>query len=211
MWKFFRRNAPVLAAAVVASALTAATPVIAHGVRHALFAHNADKLDGKSSGAFVGDNGVIRVTGSAANWESQFGGTPFHELRWGFGYGEVSEGQTKYMTLMPETPTASYGQDLKLTAVEICYELASGPQIDLVTVYTYHHSDEMLMADGLVTQVQDSTDRGAADSGCRMYRLPSPERLSREEGVGVDMEIKGGPGSAQYYLGRTTVFLQPIS
>jgi hypothetical protein len=115
------------------------------------------------------------------------------------------------MTLMPETPTALYGQDLKLTAVEICYELHSGPQIDFVEIYTYKHSDEVLVTSGKETQVQDTTDRGAADSGCRMYRLPTPERLSPEKGVGVDMQIKGGPGDSQYYLGRTTVFLQPVS
>ncbi|MDQ4143205.1 MAG: hypothetical protein M3198_05550 [Actinomycetota bacterium] len=41
----FRRNAATVAVAVVAAAITANAPAIAHGV-HAMFAHNSDKVDG---------------------------------------------------------------------------------------------------------------------------------------------------------------------
>jgi hypothetical protein len=42
-----RKHLPTVLIAVVASAVTAGAPAIAHGVQHALFAHNADKVDGK--------------------------------------------------------------------------------------------------------------------------------------------------------------------
>ena len=51
-----KRNFQVIAVAIVTALVTAGGPAIAHGVRHALFAHNADKVDGKhavSSGASV--------------------------------------------------------------------------------------------------------------------------------------------------------------
>lgn len=42
-----RKHLPTVAIALVVSAVTAGAPAIAHGVQHALFAHNADKVDGK--------------------------------------------------------------------------------------------------------------------------------------------------------------------
>ena len=49
-----RKHLPTVLIAVVVSAVTAGAPAIADGVRHALFSHNSDKVDGKhavSSGA----------------------------------------------------------------------------------------------------------------------------------------------------------------
>ncbi len=47
MSTFLIRNFKLVAVAVVTAALTAGGPAIAHGVRHALFAHNSDKVDHK--------------------------------------------------------------------------------------------------------------------------------------------------------------------
>lgn len=44
------------AAALVVAVLGASSPAIAHGVRHALFAHNADKVDGRHA------NQIVRAT-----------------------------------------------------------------------------------------------------------------------------------------------------
>src|SRR3954470_14586192 len=44
-----RRYAELLLVALAASIVTMVTPAIGHGVRHALFAHNADHLDSKDS------------------------------------------------------------------------------------------------------------------------------------------------------------------
>jgi hypothetical protein len=46
-----RRYFELLLVALTASAITMAAPAVAHGVRHALFAHNADKVDGKHAAA----------------------------------------------------------------------------------------------------------------------------------------------------------------
>lgn len=56
MFRGIRKDARTIVVAVVAASLTAGAPAIAHGVKHALFAHNADKVDGKhavASGATV--------------------------------------------------------------------------------------------------------------------------------------------------------------
>jgi hypothetical protein len=41
-----KQHVPVLLAVLATASLTLGGPAIAHGVRHALFAHNADKVDG---------------------------------------------------------------------------------------------------------------------------------------------------------------------
>ena len=60
-----RKHASTIAVAAVTAALTAtvlvAAPVVAHGVRHALFAHNAGKLDGRNSTSFMGTNGRSKL------------------------------------------------------------------------------------------------------------------------------------------------------
>lgn len=44
---FARRNLTTMLVAMVTAAVTAGGPALADGVRHAMFAHNADKVDGK--------------------------------------------------------------------------------------------------------------------------------------------------------------------
>jgi hypothetical protein len=42
-----RNHTETILVAMITAAVTAAAPALAHGVQHALFAHNADKVDGK--------------------------------------------------------------------------------------------------------------------------------------------------------------------
>ena len=44
---WLKRDLRTIVVAVVAAAVTAGAPALAHGVQHALFAHYADKVDGK--------------------------------------------------------------------------------------------------------------------------------------------------------------------
>jgi hypothetical protein len=44
-----RKHLPTVLIAMVVAAVTAGGPAIAHGVQHALFAHNAGKVDGKNA------------------------------------------------------------------------------------------------------------------------------------------------------------------
>ena len=46
MLKVVRENLKVILVATIAATIAAGAPAIAHGVRHALFAHNAGKVDG---------------------------------------------------------------------------------------------------------------------------------------------------------------------
>jgi hypothetical protein len=72
---YVKKHLSVILVAMVTAAVTAAAPVIAHGVSHARFAHNADKLDGLDSRDFAGLNtkmkpgktlkGVYSAAGSA--------------------------------------------------------------------------------------------------------------------------------------------------
>lgn len=47
MSSFLRRHAGLISVAVLSLTLGLSAPAIGHGVNHALFAHNADKVDGK--------------------------------------------------------------------------------------------------------------------------------------------------------------------
>lgn len=49
MWGSIRKYAGTIAVAMATAAVTASAPAIAHGVKHALFAHNAAAVDGKSA------------------------------------------------------------------------------------------------------------------------------------------------------------------
>ncbi len=46
-------NLKLVLVAVLTAGVAASAPAIAHGVEHALFAHNADKLDGKTASEFM--------------------------------------------------------------------------------------------------------------------------------------------------------------
>jgi hypothetical protein len=46
MLRLVRENLKVILVATIAATIAAGAPAIAHGVRHALFAHNAGKVDG---------------------------------------------------------------------------------------------------------------------------------------------------------------------
>jgi hypothetical protein len=68
MRKFLRRHLGVMVVAMVTAMATAGAPALAHGVQHALFAHNSDKVDGKhavSSGATVNNRKGKLVATSA--------------------------------------------------------------------------------------------------------------------------------------------------
>lgn len=51
MFRWARENLKIILVAMITAMVTAGAPAVAHGVRHALFAHNADKLDGIDSRA----------------------------------------------------------------------------------------------------------------------------------------------------------------
>lgn len=51
MFRWVRENMKIVLVAMVTAMVTAGAPAIADGVRHALFAHNADKIDGIDSRA----------------------------------------------------------------------------------------------------------------------------------------------------------------
>jgi hypothetical protein len=53
MFDLVRRNVKFLLAIALILGLGMTTPAVAHGVQHALFAHNADKVDGKHASWFA--------------------------------------------------------------------------------------------------------------------------------------------------------------
>ena len=71
-----RKNMPTIVAVLITAAITWTGPSVAHGIRHALFAHNADKVDGKHAvGARVPTSrakGKLVATGSNGKFGGRF-------------------------------------------------------------------------------------------------------------------------------------------
>jgi hypothetical protein len=74
--KWLKRDLRTVVVAVIAAAVTAGGPALAHGVQHALFAHNADKVDGKhavGSGATTTQAaGKLVTTGANGRFAPKF-------------------------------------------------------------------------------------------------------------------------------------------
>jgi hypothetical protein len=90
--------------AVVAASVTAAVPAMAHGVEHALFAHNADKVDGKHAVGSVATTtqaaGKLVTTGSSGRFAPKFIPTSF-------------AGPRAFASLDPESVTFLPGQQIR--------------------------------------------------------------------------------------------------
>jgi hypothetical protein len=71
-----RRDMRTIVVAVVAAAVTAGAPAVAHGVKHALFAHRADNVDGKhavgSTASASKAAGKLVATGSNGKFATKF-------------------------------------------------------------------------------------------------------------------------------------------
>lgn len=74
--RWLKRDLRTVVVAVVAATVTAGAPALAHGVQHALFAHNADKVDGKhavGAGATLSAAaGKLVATGATGRFGSKF-------------------------------------------------------------------------------------------------------------------------------------------
>jgi hypothetical protein len=103
--------------AVIAATVTAGAPAIAHGVQHALFAHNADKVDGKhavGSGSTLGNAGG-KLVATAAN--GKFAAKFVPKLTKSFGAvnpafdslaGATSSGTAVTVLTLPDLPAGTY-------------------------------------------------------------------------------------------------------
>jgi hypothetical protein len=73
--EWLKRDLRTVVVAVVAASVTAAVPALAHGVQHALFAHNTDKVDGKhavgSGAALTNAAGKLVTTSSNGRFAAE--------------------------------------------------------------------------------------------------------------------------------------------
>lgn len=74
--RWLKRDLRTVVVAVAAASVTAAVPALAHGVQHALFAHNADKVDGRHAVASTATlntaAGKLVTTGPNGRFASKF-------------------------------------------------------------------------------------------------------------------------------------------
>lgn len=212
MFQKIRNNLTTILIALGVGAIGAAAPAIGHGVNHALFAHDAGKLDGKDANDFVKNAGRIHVTVGPAEWHPSgctegVGGCPSFQRYPNMTVLETSAGNGTSLNLTPELPTTLYGTPLELTGAEICYDATTDmATLGYVLISAYTHTDGDLSTQNTI--VNDSTDRD--DNVCRLYDDFDPVTLGRDTGVGLRMDVSWQAGTnAQFSIGRTTLYLRP--
>jgi hypothetical protein len=196
-----------MAVAFVTAAVMAGGPVLADGVRHALFAHNAGKLDGLDSTAFVRNRGVISVPvfgpwisgdPTLVSVEPAFATTTFRSS----GPGQ------RYVALFPSLPSSLYGKSVSLTGVEICYD-TSNANVNILTIeLTRQSSTGPGSYGGSIVLREDLT---AADDGafCKKYT-----GTALRMGINSFADLKvlvNWTGADSFYIQRTTIFLRPTA
>jgi hypothetical protein len=198
----------ILALGVLLGALLL-EPAVAHvtdSLRH---------LTGHLDRRYVRDSGEIRLAVGGSEWqlyeECTLAPCP-RIIRYEYGMAvEYSDGSAAEFTLQPHLPTILYGRNLRLKGAELCYDAEYDmPTLSSVKLVVYPSSDADPYGGVSQADVSDTTDRD--DATCRLYRLPDPERLTKNSGVGMRMNVAWGAGTnAAFFVGRTTFLLAPAS
>jgi hypothetical protein len=202
--KLIRQNLSTVVIATVVSGIVAAGPVIAHGVQHALFAHNAGKLDGIDSPGFVRSSGNVLVT-SFGPWITHVStlNMDVQSSNWTVVKSSAT-GNSKTIQLRPDLPTVQSGKSLKLKGVEICYNAVS-TDVALSRVSLTRLRNTVSAVSNATPVVDDTTDRN--DATCRLL-TGTPVELTAEDGAVLVLTLDFTGTVGNFTVSRTTFVLK---
>jgi hypothetical protein len=175
-----KRDLRTIVVAVVAASVTAAAPAVAHGVQHALFAHNADKVDGKHA---VGSGATLTAAAGKLVATTGTGRLAARFMPNGFA------GPRAYATVSNETVDFESGQARRgFSAVArptngiYCLTVtpASGIDVDTATVVVSVHFGLSSGTDLLAAWNDESGSCGANQVEVDTYALGSPSLPSND-------------------------------
>jgi hypothetical protein len=131
MFANIRSHALVLSVAAAALTVGLVAPAAGHGVSHALFAHNADKLDGLNSTAFARAS-VVQTTQGGVGWVPYGSTSPAGLDRVVSGVSFTSPGS---MVMPLAGPGYQNRKALGLAKIELCYYTTSTAFITSMAIY----------------------------------------------------------------------------
>lgn len=117
-----------------------------------------------------------------------------------------SSAGASFLSVNPDLTTVLYGKSLQLKAVEFCYDTFSSTSLNYIEINTYSHTTGSL---GRNLRFSDSTTRTGNE--CRLYTLPSPIVLTRNDGVNFFIQVNWSAAGSQFAIGRTSFIFGPTT
>ncbi len=151
--------------------------------------------------------GDIVVSAGFANWHP-FNSTDPLNYTYFSSQTQVARSSTgsSFLSVNPDLTTVLYGKSLKLKAVEFCYDTFANTSLNYIEINTYSHTTGSL---GRNLRFSDSTTRTGNE--CRLYTLPSPVVLTRNDGVNFFIQVNWASVNATFAIGRTSFIFEPTT
>lgn len=183
MLRRIRENSVVLAVAAAALTVGLVAPAVGHGVQHALFAHNADKLDNKDSKAFLGSNLVVTSHGGAG-WLEHFAGPSTVDR---YVSGVIVTG-TGGMVMPLDAASGFGGVKYGLKSVTLCFYTTGDSKITSVSVYR-------TQASSAVRLLLDDTERTTSSDQLVCDEIVVDKPVAR--GASLLVQVSGTSGEVR--------------
>ena len=151
--------------------------------------------------------GDIVVSAGFANWHP-FNSTDPLSYTYFSSQTQVtrSSAGSSFLSVNPDLTTVLYGRSLQLKAVEFCYDTFASTSLNYIEINTYSHTTGSL---GRNLRLSDPTTRTGNE--CRLYTLPSPVVLTRNDGVNFFIQVNWSAAGNQFAIGRTSFIFAPTT
>lgn len=166
---------------------------------------NAATLDGIDSTGFMPSSGSIAISANRSAWLVTNSAAPITS-----DYSDVAQSRFtrttsgyNYLRIGVDMPVVLLGQELALTAVDVCYGASASAILSDLWIY----QSSAVTGPGTTSQaLADSTER--TDAACRRYVPPSPVTLSVADALTVRLGVTWTAATA-FSAGRVTFYVEP--
>ena len=189
------------------NANTALSAFNAINAANATLAANATNLGGVPASRYLQNSGNAYVQLGHANWAPLSSADPIDITR-APDAQQITASATGPFSFRIDgaMPSSLYGKALAFAGIQICYQ-TKGPSIDDVKVQA---DTETTGAPGSLTVlVDDATTR--TDEACRTYAPATPDTLTSQTQISVEVQATWSNAGDELDLGRATAILQPTT
>lgn len=185
-----RSNLPVLSVAAAALTIGLMAPAIGHGVQHALFAHNADKLDNKDSKSFLRSKSIVTTHGGLG-WV-EYNDPPTTVDRFISGIQVEGPGS---MVIPLDAATGYLSAKFGLKNVQVCFWTSGDHMITNIDIFR----SDVGTADEIF---DDPTDRTTLNTNITCPTLAVNRSVSK--GANLRVSVAGTTGGVRLEAVRAT-------
>jgi hypothetical protein len=207
--KFFLKKKA--AARIYLSKADAASRFLTKADAEARFAPQGEAYSRSESDAlYLRPEGAIELTAGPSDWVYSGGFGPAPTFTHSLDATRVESSTEAVLTvkLSPVMPAVLYGREVKVIAVEVCYDASSAAQLHYVSMQLVEQSTEVGKTPPTEQVATDSVVR--TDNACRTYRSPSPVPIGRDKVLSLSLLIGySTKAPASFLIGRTTFSLLP--